>query len=203
METLDQIKARLAQVAPNAKVAIEGGALVVDRASLIEVSRVLRDDIALQLDYLSNLCAVDWLRRKEKAKEGDKEIEREVGGYLEVVYHLFSVPRRHGPMTMKCRTGDRDKDTHMPSVTSVWRSAEFQEREAYDLYGIIFDGHPDLRRILMWPEFQDFPMRKDYKEPDDYEWEPTPHDETLDRARAVAGIVPPSAIEEADKAKKK
>ncbi len=70
----------------------------------------------------------------------------------------------------------------MASLTPVYRGAEFQEREAYDLYGIIFDGHPDLRRILMWDEFKDYPMRKDYREPDDYEWEPTPHGEVLEKA---------------------
>jgi NADH:ubiquinone oxidoreductase subunit C len=71
----------------------------------------------------------------------------------------------------------------LPSLTPIWRSAEFQEREIFDLYGIRFDGHPDLRRILMWDEFEDHPMRKDYREPDDYEYEPTPHDEVLERAK--------------------
>ena len=66
----------------------------------------------------------------------------------------------------------------------MWRSADFQEREIYDLYGIIFEGHPDLRRLLMWDEFKDHPMRKDYVAPDDYEWEPTPHGSVLDRAKA-------------------
>ena len=91
---------------------------------------------------------------------------------------------RHGPQVVKCRTGDRAQDAHVPSVTPLWRGAEYQEREAFDLYGVIFDGHPDLRRILMWDEFQDFPMRKDYVPPNDYEWEPTPHDAVAERARA-------------------
>jgi NADH-quinone oxidoreductase subunit C len=71
----------------------------------------------------------------------------------------------------------------LPSLTPVWRGAEFQEREIYDLYGIAFDSHPDLRRILMWDGFQDYPMRKDYVEPDDYEYEPTPHDRVLEKAK--------------------
>ncbi len=71
----------------------------------------------------------------------------------------------------------------LPSLTPVWRSAEFQEREIFDLYGIHFDGHPDLRRILMWDEFEDHPMRKDYVQPDDFEWEPTPHDDVLARVK--------------------
>jgi NADH-quinone oxidoreductase subunit C len=90
---------------------------------------------------------------------------------------------KHGPVILRLRTENRMDANHVPSLTPVWRGAEFQEREAFDLYGIIFDGHPDLRRILMWDEFKDYPMRKDYVEPDDYEYEPTPHDEVLDRAK--------------------
>jgi NADH-quinone oxidoreductase subunit C len=91
----------------------------------------------------------------------------------------------------------------VPSLTPLWRGCEFQEREAYDLYGVKFDGHPDLRRILMWDEFTDHPMRKDYAPPADYEWEPTPHDDTLQRSAQAGGIVPPTAIEELEKARKK
>jgi NADH-quinone oxidoreductase subunit C len=72
----------------------------------------------------------------------------------------------------------------LPSLTPVWRSAEFQEREVFDLYGVIFTGHPDLRRLLMWDGFKDYPMRRDYVEPDDYEYEPTAHDAVLKRAQA-------------------
>jgi NADH-quinone oxidoreductase subunit C len=81
------------------------------------------------------------------------------------------------------RTEDRGKKAHLPSLTPIWRGAEFQEREIFDLYGVIFDGHPDLRRILMWDEYKDFPMRKDYVEPDDYEYEPTAHGPVLEKAK--------------------
>jgi NADH-quinone oxidoreductase subunit C len=90
---------------------------------------------------------------------------------------------KQGPVVIRMRTTDRGEGARLPSLTPIWRSAEFQEREIFDLYGIKFDGHPDLRRILMWDEFEDFPMRKDYKEPDDYEYEPTPHDEVLVKAK--------------------
>jgi NADH-quinone oxidoreductase subunit C len=90
---------------------------------------------------------------------------------------------KHGPVIIRLRTRDRADHTRLPSLTPIWRSAEFQEREIFDLYGIHFEGHPDLRRILMWDEFEHYPMRKDYREPDDYEWEPTPHDEVLERAK--------------------
>jgi NADH-quinone oxidoreductase subunit C len=103
-------------------------------------------------------------------------------GCLEAVYHLYSMALKHGPVIVRMRTGDRAERCHMPSLTAVWKSAEYQEREAFDLYGIRFDGHPDLRRILMWDEFEDFPMRKDYREPDDYDYEPTPHDDVVEKA---------------------
>jgi NADH-quinone oxidoreductase subunit C len=141
------------------------------------------------------VTGVDWLDRKvtnkvkvKKLVEGEeKEVEETqeefFPGYLEAVYHLFSMTLKHGPVIIRMRTTDRAEGAHLPSLTAIWRSAEFQEREIFDLYGIKFDGHPDLRRILMWDEFVDFPMRKDYREPDDYEYEPTPHDEVLDKAK--------------------
>ena len=155
----------------------------------------MRDDPALRLDFCSNATGVDWLdwtvKKKVKMKkliEGEeKEVEETqeefFPGHLEAVYHLFSMQHKHGPVIVRLRTKDRARFASVPSLTLVWRSAEFQEREIYDLYGIHFDGHPDLRRILMWDEFDDFPMRKDYCEPDDYEYEPTPHDDVLERAK--------------------
>ncbi len=169
--------------------------LLVDHAHASAVAKFLRDDPALKLDHCSNVTGVDWLDRKVtkkvKAKKVVEGVEKEVeeaqeeffSGYLEAVYHLFSMALKHGPVIIRLRTKDRAVGAHLPSLTSIWRSAEFQEREIFDLYGIKFDGHPDLRRILMWDEFEDFPMRKDYREPDDYEYEPTPHDEVLEKAK--------------------
>jgi NADH-quinone oxidoreductase subunit C len=143
---------------------------------------------------------VDWpeaeLTEKVKVKKLVDGVEKEVEevkktkrpAYLEAVYHLYSMALKQGPVILRMRTENRAEKNHLPSLTPLWRSCEFQEREIFDLYGIIFDGHPDLRRILMWDEFKDHPMRKDYVEPDDYEYEPTPHDEVLTKAKAHAAM---------------
>jgi NADH-quinone oxidoreductase subunit C len=134
---------------------------------------------------LTNVTGVDW---PEPAKADAVAVPlvatpAPTVGFLEVVYHLYSTTRRTGPLVLRARTGDRLTQVMLPSVVSVYRSAEFQEREIYDLFGVIFTGHPDLRRILMWDEFEDHPMRKDYAAPDDYEYEPTPHDAVLAKAK--------------------
>ena len=118
---------------------------------------------------------------EETVDETRKRIEP---GFLEAVYHLYSVAMKHGPLVLRMRTVNRTDQVELPSLTPVWRAAEFQEREVFDLFGIVFTGHPDLRRILMWDGFKDHPMRKDYVEPDDFEYEPTAHDEVLTRAQA-------------------
>jgi NADH-quinone oxidoreductase subunit C len=112
------------------------------------------------------------------------EMEFKRPGRIEVVYHLYSMALKHGPLILRLRTENRADRNHLPSLTPIWRSCELQEREVYDLFGVIFDGHPDLRRILMWDGFRDHPMRKDYVEPDDCEYEPTAHDAVRERARA-------------------
>jgi NADH-quinone oxidoreductase subunit C len=169
--------------------------LLVEPARAVEVATFLRDSSEQRLDYCSNVTGVDWLDTEisEKVKVNtfvngvEHEIEeirkRQSPGYLEAVYHLYSMEKKDGPVILRLRTENRTDKVHLPSLTPVWRSAEFQEREIFDLYGIIFDGHPDLRRILMWDEFEDHPMRKDYVEPDDYEYEPTAHDDVLAKAK--------------------
>lgn len=169
--------------------------LLIDNEHARDVATFLRDDSTLRLDFCSNATGVDWLDRTVKKtvkvkkivdgveKEVDETTEDKIPGYLEAVYHLYSITHKHGPVVIRMRTADRAAGTRLPSLTPVWRSAELQEREIFDLYGVRFDAHPDLRRILMWDEFVDHPMRKDYREPDDYEYEPTPHDDVLERAK--------------------
>jgi len=202
VETLEQIKARIEKSVPLTKLDILPNecpagerSLLVEAGRAFDVAKFLRDDAQLKLDYCSNVTGIDWpetvVKTKVKKKvlvEGvEKEVEETIetlrSGYLEVVYHLYSMALKHGPVVLRLRTENRADKTHLPSLTPLWRGAEFQEREIFDLYGVIFDGHPDLRRILMWDEFKDFPMRKDYVAPDDLEYEPTPHDEVLDAAK--------------------
>jgi NADH-quinone oxidoreductase subunit C len=95
--------------------------------------------------------------------------------------------QKHGPVVLRQRTANRTDQVQVASLTPIWRGCELQEREIYDLYGVVFEGHPDLRRILMWDEFKDHPMRKDYVEPDDYEYEPTPHGSVVEKAKKHSG----------------
>ena len=202
METLEQIKSRVEAAIPGAKLEIIPNespsgqrALLIANAHALALARFLHDDAELRLDYCSNVSGVDWLdvelTEKVKVKKIVDGVEKEVEevkktprpGYLEAVYHLYSMEKKHGPVILRLRTENRTDKNHLPSLTPVWRGCEFQEREIFDLYGIVFDGHPDLRRILMWEDFKDFPMRKDYVEPDDYEYEPTPHDAVLEKTK--------------------
>src|SRR6266567_5994738 len=202
MESLDEIKARAEAAVPGVKIDIVPNgspsqqlSLLIDNEHALAIARFLCDDPALRLDFCSNVTGVDWFDRTVKKtvkvkktidgeeKEVDDTTEEKIPGYLEAVYHLYSMTQKHGPIVIRMRTTDRAGGARLPSLTPIWRSAEFQEREIFDLYGVHFDGHPDLRRILMWDEFVDHPMRKDYREPDDYEYEPTPHDDVLEKAR--------------------
>jgi NADH:ubiquinone oxidoreductase subunit C len=135
---------------------------LVTKEALLEVASVIRDELGF--DLLSSVTGVDYFPDK-----------------MEVVYQAYKTTG--GPGIFFKVQLLRVDPIEIPSVTAIWPGADFQEREIWDLYGIKFTGHPDLRRILMWEGFKDYPMRKDYQEPDDYEWEPTPHDEVLEKAK--------------------
>jgi NADH-quinone oxidoreductase subunit C len=202
VETLDEIKGRLEVAIPSAQLQVVPNdspanqrSLLVDAAHASAIATFLRDDSRLRLDFASNVTGIDWPDRVEKTKtkvkklvdgvekEVEETAEKAIPGFLEVVYHLYSMELKHGPVILRQRTVNRGDQVSVASLTPVWRGCELQEREAFDLYGIRFEGHPDLRRILMWEGFKDYPMRKDYVEPDDYEYEPTPHDEVLEKAK--------------------
>ena len=211
MKTIEEIKAAIEAAVPGAGVEMVVNPSVSGQHSLrlnpehaVAVATFLRDDAELALDFLSNVTGVDWpdkevqekvkvTRTGTKAVEGveqqveetvEETVKRVTPGYLEAVYHLFSVEKKHGPVVLRMRTVNRTDQVELPSFTPIWRSAEFQEREIFDLYGIVFKGHPDLRRLLMWDGFKDHPMRRDYVDPDDFDYEPTPHDEVLARVQA-------------------
>lgn len=182
MEPIESLHARLTARFPAAAVAIVPNpspaaqpSLLLDSAHARAIAEFLRDDPALRLDQCSNVTGLDGPAQ------------------LEVVYHLYSVALRHGPVVLRLRTGNRTDQVTVPSLTPVWRACEFQEREVFDLFGVVFEGHPDLRRILMWDDFKDHPMRKDYVEPDDYEWEPTPHGAVLEKAKRHYPAAPAAA----------
>lgn len=140
MELLQQLQERYAQ---GTEIIGEGfqQALLVKAEYLLELMQVLKSGPAYQFNLLSNLTAVDYLE------------------YFEVVYHLYSLPLRQS-FIVKSRCGT--EQPQFDSVVSVWLSADFQEREIYDLLGIRFAGHPNLRRILLPEGFADHPLRKTY-----------------------------------------
>lgn len=207
---MEEIRAAIDSAVPGAAVTVIPNAspsgqhsLLIGAGSAVAITTFLRDDAELALDFLSNVTGVDYLdkeiaekvkvtRQVPKSVDGVEQMVEETveetrkhiqPGYLEVVYHLYSVAKKHGPVVIRMRTRNRSDQVELPSLTPVWRSAEFQEREVFDLFGIVFTGHPDMRRILMWDGFKDHPMRRDYVAPDDFEYEPTAHDDVLKRAQ--------------------
>lgn len=130
-------------------------ALVIHREKLAAVCLFLRDHEETYFDFLSCISAVDH------------GVE---SGSFSVVYHLASIPHQH-QLTLKV-TVDNDRRLDnlpvLPTVSGVWRTADWHEREAFDLMGIYFEGHPDLRRILLPEDWEGYPLRKDYKEAETY-----------------------------------
>ena len=121
--------------------------VVVEAAAWKEVARFLRDTPQCSMDMLTDLTAVDFPEREPR---------------FEIVAHFYSLSKGHR-LRLKTRTGDSEGDeAEVESLTELWASANWMEREAFDMFGVIFKNHPDLRRILMYPEFEGHPLRKDY-----------------------------------------
>ncbi len=143
MESLEQIKVRAEAAIPGAKIDIVPNpgpanqpSLLIDNEYALGIAKFLRDDPALRLDFCSNVTGVDWLDRitKEKVKmkqvvegvekEVDQTIEQKIPGYLEAVYHLYSMTHKHGPVIIRMRTRDRAESARLLSLTPVWRSSK-------------------------------------------------------------------------------
>ena len=120
-----------------------GETLWVNSPYIARVAEFLKRDSELDFQFLNAISAIDYI------------------GHFELVYHLTSF-RRGQKATVKSRLAGRD-GLHAPSVYHVWRGADFQEREVWDLMGIRFDGHPNMKRIMLWEGFQGHPLRKDYE----------------------------------------
>ena len=118
--------------------------VVVRKSKIKDICLFLRDDPDLQFASLRDVCAADYYRPDER---------------YEVIYNLYSIPNKFR-LRLKVRVDE--SDLHVDSVVPVWSTADWAERETYDMFGIVFDGHPDLRRIYMPEEFEYYPLRKDF-----------------------------------------
>jgi len=136
------IATRLEEQFPGSIVESSQDSLVVKSEFLLPAATFLKDTPGLDFDYLTAITAIDYY------------------DYFEVVYQLTSIEHNHS-LVLKTRCYGREKPT-LPSVVSLWRGADFQEREIYDLMGISFDGHPNLKHIVLWEGFKGYPLRKDY-----------------------------------------
>ena len=120
---------------------------VVKREGILEVALFLKNDAQFQMDMLMDLFGLDFLHWEEKALR------------FEVVYNLYSTVKNH---RLFVKISIPEKDPAAPSVTSVWPAANWYEREVWDMFGVSFKGHPNLKRILMYEEFKGHALRKDY-----------------------------------------
>ncbi|MBI3193214.1 MAG: NADH-quinone oxidoreductase subunit C [Ignavibacteriae bacterium] len=155
-EIIEKLKSKFVETITDTKVeGVVDPFVKVKPESMKEVALFLRDDADLQFDFLMCLSGVDLGK-----------------GNLGVVYNLYSMNKKH-KITIKVEVS-RDK-AEIPSVESVWRTANWHEREAYDLVGITFTGHPDLRRILLPTDWEGHPLRKDYKVPEFYQGMKVPY----------------------------
>ena len=143
--TGDYAASKIQQNIPNSVVSSDVTNVWIKAENLVDVFSYLKDDAELDMQFLNSISAVDYIE------------------YFELVYHMQSINHNHS-LVIKSRCWGREGHT-VPSVVDIWRGADFQEREIYDLMGISFTNHPNLKRIMLWEGFPGHPQRKDYFEP--------------------------------------
>lgn len=141
---IEKIKERFGAEILTADNARDEETIVVSRERALEILQTLRDESAFSFNFLSDMTAVDWLDRTPR---------------FDVVYHLRSLTHGH---RLRVKIGVQGAEPWVNSVSGLWKSADWLERECYDMFGIRFEGHPDLRRILLYDSFTGHPLRKDY-----------------------------------------
>ena len=144
---IESVKKELEARLPDVKLhLIRDSILIENPGDLPRVALFLKESPAFLLDYLSSVTGADYLT------------------FLESVYHLYSMTKKQGPVALRVRV--TKNNARIPSLAPVYKSAELQEREAFDTFGIVYEEHPDPRRLFMWEEFQGYPLRKDYEQED-------------------------------------
>ncbi|MCB0221762.1 MAG: NADH-quinone oxidoreductase subunit C [Chrysiogenetes bacterium] len=150
-------------------------------AELIQdVAKFLRDDPDLDCKFLATIAATDWLAGERKVKVGDEERVEEIKARIDVAYNFSSLTKKHR-VNVKV-TVDRDKP-EVPTLTGVFIAADWHEREQYDLLGVNFKGHPDLRRLMMPEGWVGHPLRKDYEQMSEWQGIPTSRPKSHDLFR--------------------
>jgi NADH-quinone oxidoreductase subunit C len=141
---LEKLKARFGEGSIESSEFRDELTVVIPKEIIVEVCRFLKEESQLQFDLLADLCGIDMYTPTKR---------------FGVIYNLYSLKNKH---RLRLKTFVEEEDPKLPTVTTVWGTANWHERETYDMFGVVFEGHPDLRRVYMPDEFEYFPLRKDF-----------------------------------------
>ena len=143
-KVLDKLKEKFGGIISEANEFRGELTVVVPKENIVEVCKFLKEDKELDFNMLADLCGIDMATSEKR---------------FGVVYNIYSLSNKH---RIRLKTFTEENEINAPTVTGVWETANWHERETYDMFGIIFDGHPDLRRVYMPEEFEYHPLRKDF-----------------------------------------
>jgi NADH-quinone oxidoreductase subunit C len=141
---LEKLKAHFAEAILEANEFRDELTVVVPKERIVEICKFLKGDPQLQFDFLADVCGIDMYTPTKR---------------FGVIYNLYSLKNRH---RIRLKVFTEEEDPKVPTMTGIYGTANWHERETFDMFGIIFDGHPDLRRVYMPDEFEHYPLRKDF-----------------------------------------